>query len=76
MGVGFYVKYLYQILMKLSYVNRFKKDTQISNLNKIRPVGTESFHADRETHRQGRTDRRTDNCDETNSCFSQFCERA
>jgi len=32
----------------------------------IRPVGAELFHAD------GRTDRR----DETNSRFSQFCERA
>jgi len=33
---------------------------------KIRPVGYELFHAD------GRTDRH----DETNSRFSQFCERA
>jgi len=33
---------------------------------KIRPVGTESFHAD------GRTDRHK----EADSRFSQFCERA
>jgi len=38
-------------------------DTQVSDLNKIRPVGAELFHAD------GRTDRR----DEANSRFSQFC---
>jgi hypothetical protein len=31
-----------------------KKDTQISNFMKIRPVGAESFHTDR------RKDRRTD----------------
>jgi len=37
---------------------------------KIRPVGTELFHAD------GRTDIPTDRNDEINSRFSQFCERA
>jgi len=35
------------------------------NFIKIRPVGAELFHAD------GRTDGR----DETNSRFSQFCEK-
>jgi len=33
---------------------------------KIRPVGAELFHADRETERQ----------DEANSRFSRFCEGA
>ena len=37
---------------------------------KIRPVGTELFHAD------GRADEQTDRHDEANSCFPQFCERA
>ena len=49
---------------------------------KIRLVGDESFHADRE--KDGRTDGRTDGPkknlkdthDEVNSCFSQFWERA
>jgi len=39
---------------------------------KIRPVGAELFHA----YTDGRTDGRTDRHDETNSRFSQFCERA
>jgi len=33
---------------------------------KIRPVGTELFHADRRTVRHN----------ETNSCYPEFCERA
>jgi hypothetical protein len=37
---------------------------------KTRPVGTVLFHSD------GRRDGRTDQHDESNSCFSQFCERA
>jgi hypothetical protein len=37
---------------------------------KIRLVGGELFYAD------GQTDERTDRHDETNSRFSQFCERA
>jgi len=37
------------------------------------PVGTELFHADRQTDRQ--TDRRTDMCDKTNSRFLQLCRR-
>ena len=37
---------------------------------KMRPVGTELFHADR------KTDGRTDGHDEANSRFSQFLERA
>ena len=37
---------------------------------KVRPVGTDLFHAD------GRTDGRTDGHVEVNSRFSQFFERA
>jgi len=44
----------------------FRKNTQISNFVKIRPVVAEQFHAD------GRTDRD----DKTNSRFLQFCECA
>ena len=43
----------------------FRKNTQISNLMKIRPVGAELFYAG------GRTDRH----DEANSSFSQLCEK-
>jgi len=50
----------------LIFVNRFSKKTQISNFMEVRPVGAELLHAD------GRTDRN----DQTNSCFSQFCQRA
>jgi len=40
-----------------------KKNPQIQNFMKIRPVGAELFHADR----------RTDWHDEANNDFSQFC---
>jgi hypothetical protein len=36
------------------FLDRYSKNTQISNLMKIRPVGADLFHAD------GRTDGRTD----------------
>jgi len=53
--------------MKLEFSrNFFSKNTQISNLKKIRPAGAELFHADR----------RMDGRDEANSRSSQFCERA
>jgi hypothetical protein len=32
--------------MKLEFLGRFSKNTQISNFIKIRPVGAELFHAD------------------------------
>jgi hypothetical protein len=50
--------------MELEFSRDIKKNTQISNFMKIRPVGTELFHADGRTYRH----------DEANSRFSQFCE--
>ena len=44
----------------------FEKNVQISNLMKIRPVGVELFHVDRQTDRH----------DEGNSRCLQFCECA
>jgi hypothetical protein len=52
MYVGLHVKYRYycHILMKLvNLIDRFSKNTQISNFMKIRPVGAELFHADGQT---------------------------
>ena len=46
------------------------KKSQISNFLKIRVVGVELLHADRET------DRRMDGNDEDSNRFSKFCERA
>jgi len=36
-------------LMKLDFMERLSKNTQISNFMKIRPVGAELFHADGRT---------------------------
>ena len=52
--------------MKIEVFRQFFKNTQVSNLMKIRPVGTELFRATR------RTEGRTDGHDEANSHFSQF----
>jgi len=57
---------LYQILMKVEFSRQVLKNTQISNVMKIRPVGGELFHAN------GRRDER----DTTNCQFSQLCESA
>jgi len=38
-----------RFLKKFEYFDRFSIDTQISNFMKIRPVGADSFHADRRT---------------------------
>jgi hypothetical protein len=54
----------------LSFLDRFSKNTYVSNWMKIRPVGAELFHAD------GQTGRQTDSHAKANSRFSQFCERA
>jgi len=34
------------------FLNRFKKNTEIPNFTKIRPLEAELFHADRQTDRQ------------------------
>jgi hypothetical protein len=51
----------------------FEKNPQTSIFMKIRPVGAELFHADRQT--DGRTDGRTDRQTGMVSRFSQFFER-
>jgi hypothetical protein len=62
---------LVQLKWKLNFFfDRFLKNTRISNVMKIRPVGAELFHTDR------RTDWQRDRHDEANSRFSQLCERA
>ena len=65
MFIGLYVKYPYscQILMKLEF-SRYVFENS-SYFMKISPGGVEFFHADGLTGRH----------DETNSRFSQFCER-
>jgi len=47
--------YSFQILKNLEFSNRFSKNTQIINLLKIRPVGTELFHAERTDRQTGLT---------------------
>ena len=71
--IGLHIKYRYYgpILMKLGFSRKFFDNTQTSYFIKIRRVGAELFHVDRQTDRQ--TDGQTD---EANSRFSQFCERA
>jgi hypothetical protein len=50
----------------LNFLDEFSKNAQISNFMKIRPVGVELPHADRQT----------DKYDEGNSLLLQFCELA
>ena len=49
--------------MKLEFLDRLSKNTQMPNFMKIRPVGAQLCHAD------GRTDRQTDRRDKTNNHF-------
>jgi len=59
----------------MDVLDRFLKNNLISNFMKIRPMGSELFHADGETGREiGRqtdkqTDGQTDRCNEANSRF-------
>jgi len=46
--------------MKMSSVNNFFLNTQISNFKEIRLVGPESFHVDRQTDTQTKKDEQTD----------------
>jgi len=55
MCVGSHVKYRYscQTLMKLEFLDTFsQKDAQIPDIMKIRLVGAELFHADRQANLQ------------------------
>jgi hypothetical protein len=54
----------------LNFLERFSRNPQIPNFVKIRPLGDELFHVDRQT--DGRTYRH----DDASSRFSQLCERA
>jgi hypothetical protein len=58
--------FLVRFCSNLIFINRFSKNPQIKNLMKIRPVGAELVHADRQTDRL--TDRQT--------WRTQFCESA
>jgi len=58
------------VLMEFEFLDKFSKNSQISNFMKNRPKGGESFHADE------RIDRRIDSNGETKSRFWQFCELA
>jgi hypothetical protein len=60
------VRYSCHILMKIEFIDRFSKNTQITNLKKILPVAAELFHAER------RTDGHTERHNEANSRPSQF----
>jgi hypothetical protein len=58
-----------------------EKNIRITYFMKIRPVGTELFHTDRQTKRQDRntdrhTDGQTDRNDGASSCILQFFDRA
>jgi len=71
--VGLYVKYplfLSGFNETSIFLERILKNPQMPHLMKIRPVGADLFHAERQT------DRQTDRNDEATSRFSKFCEEA
>jgi len=59
-----------------TWIDRFSKNSQISNVKKILSVGADLFHPRGQT--DGRTDgrRQTDRHDEANTRFPLFCDRA
>jgi hypothetical protein len=67
----FCTRYSCRILITLKFSRQILGKIQISNFVKIRPVGAELFHADRQ--KDGRIDRQRDGHDEANSRFSQSC---
>jgi hypothetical protein len=60
MCICLHVKYLllFSDFIKLNFVDRFSKNTEILSFLIIRPVGAELFHAGGRA--DGRTDRQTD----------------
>ena len=56
--------------MKLSFLDIFSENSQLSNFVTIRPVGSEVFHTD------GEMDRQTESQKEADNEFSIFCESA
>ena len=65
-ATNFVVFRLLVIYFVFSVLDRFSKNTQISNYKKIRPPEAELFRA------EGSTDRH----DEANTRFLKFCKRA
>jgi hypothetical protein len=63
-------RYSVRFQWRFNFIDRFSKNTQISNFMRISPVGAELFHAG------GWTDGQTERHDEINSRFSQFYEGA
>jgi hypothetical protein len=64
--------------MKLKYYRQILEKFLDVEFDENPPMGAELFHADgqRERERDRQTDRQNDRYDKTNSCLSQFCERA
>jgi len=62
MCIDIYVNYLLFLsdFNETEFCQQIFLNTQISNLKKIRLVGSESFHVDRQLHRQRRTDKQTE----------------